>query len=81
MTKLIRDLCPVHGVPMWWWPTGGEWACQVTTCDVTRPVNRVQWEAERATHAMDALRYAMLHTPPSVLSMNDVGIFRNVGTA
>lgn len=80
MTKLIRDLCPVHGTPMWWTPSDGMWTCQQASCDVNRPVTRVQWETERATHAMDALRYAMLYTPPSVLSMNS-GIFRNVGLA
>lgn len=32
------DFCPVHALPMWWWPSGGEWACQVATCRETKPV-------------------------------------------
>ena len=32
------DFCPVHALPMWWWPSGGEWACQVPTCEMKFPV-------------------------------------------
>jgi hypothetical protein len=32
------DFCRVHALPMWWWPAGGEWSCQVATCEETKPV-------------------------------------------
>lgn len=63
------DYCPVHGIPMWWWPTGGTWACQRTTCEATMPV---RWEetqaAQRIDHALDALRYATRAMWPGVLA-------------
>ena len=46
-----RDLCPLGHGPMWWWPTGGTWACQLPTCEITTPVYACQ--------VVDALRYSM----------------------
>lgn len=65
----VRDLCPVHGEPMWHWPAGGDdaYACQRPECEATKPVTQVGFSALRVQHSMDALRYAMLHMPPVTL--------------
>ena len=35
---MIKDLCPVHGIPMWYSPTDGTYACQKIECEATKPV-------------------------------------------
>lgn len=61
-----RDLCPLGHGPMWWWPTGGEWACQLPTCVVTTPVYAHQVNAfdERYWWAQ---RFTVTVTPPRSL--------------
>ena len=47
-----RDLCPLGHGPMWWWPSGGTWACQRPECEVTTPTDldgvrlREQWQRD-----------------------------------
>lgn len=31
------DFCPRGHGPMWYWPTGGTWACQNVHCGETQP--------------------------------------------
>ena len=31
------DFCPRGHGPMWYWPTGGTWACQNVHCGETEP--------------------------------------------
>jgi hypothetical protein len=63
-----RDLCPLGHGPMWWWPTGGTWACQRPTCEVTEPVTQAEIDARRRDYFREAMwiehRYAMLHRSP-----------------
>ncbi len=76
MSMSIRDICPIHGTPMWHWPAGGDdaYACQHPECDVTKPVTAVEFGARAAQQSMDALRYAMLHTGPTVLAASALRI-------
>ncbi len=34
------DLCRHGHGPMWWWPTGGTWACSNVQCGQTQPVTQ-----------------------------------------
>jgi hypothetical protein len=69
---VIRDLCPIHGIPMWWWPTGGEWACQRPECGVKTPVGPTETEPFRRFHA--AYRDALLTTPPRAFPFLVTGV-------
>lgn len=86
-----RDLCPLGHGPMWYWPTGGTWACQLPSCEIAEPVTQVevdrraQWQRDylRFDHSLDALRYSMnvaaWARPPLV--MPPAGLFRIVSTS
>jgi hypothetical protein len=56
---VIRDICPIHGEPMWYWLAGDEYVCQRPQCEAKNPTTAVAYEARRNEYAMDALRYSM----------------------
>lgn len=72
----VADYCPVHGIPMWWWPTGGTWACQLSDCDATQPVRWAETESVRHVRRtwLAGDRYAAMVTPPkSIFHMGSYG--------
>jgi hypothetical protein len=71
---VIRDLCPVHGEPMWHWPAGDAWACQRVTCEARRPVTQRDFMMRHFVETNRAMRETLLATPPR-------GLFRIVSTA
>ena len=71
------DYCPVHGIPMWWWPTGGEWACQRSTCEMTAPVRWQETETFRSIRAtwLAGERLSAMVAPPYSMRIVSHGLY------
>jgi hypothetical protein len=62
----VADYCPVHGMPMWYWPAGDEWSCQLPDCDATQPVRWAGTERLRSIRdtVLSGHRLAAMVAPP-----------------